>query len=164
MKVTRKTAIVATVLAATVGMMVASCDALWDTSVGVDAGYPGYYGSGIDSYWYPSLPGAPLLSPVYWGGQLYPGGVLPPLHPTRPGGIGPVYGPIYNGSSGNVRPGGRPVTLPEHPVTPPSNVRPSRPGNSVLPPAGTFNPGSVTGGQPGIAMPPANSGYRPGRH
>lgn len=134
-----------------------ACDAVWTDSADDYGYYPGYYGIGIDNDWYPSLPGAPLLSPVYWGGQLYPGSALPPmLPPTRPG--GPAYRP--NLPSGNVRPGTTP-SVPSVPSTPVPSV-PSVPSTSVRP--GTLPgipPEQVTGGEPGIVMPPAGSGFKP---
>lgn len=130
-------------------LSMASCDAVWTDSADDYGYYPGYYGIGIDNDWYPSLPGAPLLSPVYWGGQLYPGSALPPmLPPTRPG--TPVYRP--NRPSGNVRPG----TTPSVPSTPSIPSAPGRPG--TLP---GIPPQQVTGGEPGIVMPPPDSGFKP---
>ena len=72
-----------TLLAATTALMLTSCGALIATD---SVGYtPGYYGTGLSTDWYPPLAGAPLVSPVYWGGQIYPGSLLPPMAPTRPG-------------------------------------------------------------------------------
>lgn len=134
-------------------MTVSSCDAVWGVDATPDNYY--YYGAGIDNEWYPSLPGAPLLSPVYWNGQLYPGGLLPPS--TRPG----LSGPVYNGPSGNVRPGVTRPT-PSVPVTPPAAQPPVPSTPSV--PTGNMRPGMLNGSNPGIAMPPAGTGYREGRH
>lgn len=145
-------------------MSLASCDAVWTDSA--DGYVPGYYGVGISSDWYPSLPGAPLISPVYWGNQLYPGSILPP--PVRPP-YRPV-GPIIGGNAptrpgGNVRPG---VTPPANPAPTPSvPATPLKPAQPIVPPSGSIPPSQVTGGQPGVAMPPAGSGMRPttsGRH
>lgn len=155
----KKIMMAAAIVACGTAMMAApSCDGvLFDSSLD---GSTGYYGVGYDNEWWPSLPGAPLVSPVYWGGAAYPGSwrpaVVPPGRPVaRP--------PLVNAGSGNVRPGNSGVR-----PTPPSRPTvPTRPGgnnnNSVVPPAGTILPGEVTGGQPGVVMPPEGSGMRPGR-
>lgn len=126
-----------------------SCDVMW--GIDTDPDYPGYYTSGIYNDWTTPLPGI-QVSPYYWGGQLYPGAPLPypPLiggGPTRPGTVLPPNRPI-----GNQRPAnnaGIPVTLPDNkPV--PTETQPGLP--------------NITGGEPGIAMPPAGTGYRTGRH
>lgn len=134
----------------------AACDTIWGYDT--DPGYSGYYTSGIYNDWTTPFPGTPIVSPYYWGGQLYPGAPLPypPLvgnPPTRPGtSVGPVVRP--NRPSGNIRPGssqsaGTPVTLPDNrPV--PTETRPGIP--------------NITGGEPGVAMPPSGVGIRPGRH
>lgn len=124
-----------------------SCGGLWTASAGAG---PDYYGYGIDNDWYPSLPGAPLISPVYWGNRIYPGASLPPLPP----GAVANPGPVVNQPVGNVRPGNAGSVKPTLPVT--------RPG-SVVPPSGGFNPDAVTGGQPGVQLPPAGSGMKPTR-
>lgn len=124
-----------------------SCGGLWTASAGSG---PAYYGYGIDNDWYPSLPGAPLISPVYWGNRIYPGASLPPLPP----GGGVAKPPVANQPVGTVRPGV------------PGNVTPSapgRPGGSVAMPSGGFNPDAITGGEPGIQLPPAGSGMKPTR-
>lgn len=137
--------------------LLSGCDAIWGTSVDFA---PGYYGVGINNDWDPAMPGAPLLSPVYWGGQLYPGGTLSPggifpsqAPPTRPGWNRPA------GGSGNVRPGNS-GSIPVQPSNPggSGNVRPG----TVVPPQESFKPSSVTGGQPGIAASPEGTGH--GRH
>lgn len=141
-----------TILIAASALTLSSCGAMLTTDTYV--GTPGYYGVGLSTDWYPPLAGAPLVNPVYWGGQLYPGSVLPPNAPTPPGA---AVNPPYNRPTGNVRPpASRPATLPDAiPV-------PSGGGNSsIVPPAN--NVGNVNGGQPGIVMPPAGSGLRPGR-
>lgn len=148
--------IFAAVTVTAAAVTVSSCDAVW--GVDTDPGDYYYYGAGIDNDWYPSLPGAPLLSPVYWGGQLYPGGLLPP--PTRPG----MSGPIYNRPSGNVRPGiGNPTPpTPSVPSMPPATQDPVPSVPSA--PSVNIRPGMLNGSNPGIAMPPAGMGYREGRH
>lgn len=148
-------AIVASIMAATT---MTACDALWDTSMDYD---PGYYGVGINADWDPTLPGAPLLSPIYWGNQLYPGGILPPVGgfgPARPypGGIAGNR-PIINRPTGNVRP------APSIPATPLQPSQPSNPSGSIAVPD---HPIDINGSNPGIQMPPAGTGLRPatGRH
>lgn len=126
-----------------------ACDAMLGTSVDVG---PDYYGSAIANDWYPSLPGAPLVSPVYWGNQIYPGGaILPPIPPVKPN-YRPQ--PVYNGPVGNSRPG--------------QAATPSAPAQSSTPVALPSHPLNVSGGQPGIVMPPEGSGYQSipttGRH
>lgn len=137
----------------------ASCDAVWGTSVGYD---DGYYGSSIFNDYYPTLSGAPLISPVYWGNQIYPGALLPPsLPPSRPGTISGAW----NRPGGNVRPGSGSVSVPT--PLPDNTPVPSGSGSSsVVPPAGTIRPGAISGGEPGVVMPPEGSGMRPaaGRH
>lgn len=127
-----------------------ACDAMWDTSMDV---VPGYYGVGFDNEWWPSLPGAPLVSPVYWGGQIYPGSLAPPIRPPYRPDYRPTPVPPSNGGIGNIRPGDN--TRP---------AQPSQPAKPIVPPAGTIRPGAVTGGEPGVVMPPEGSGMRPGRH
>lgn len=127
-----------------------SCGAMLTTETYSPA--PGYYGAGLSTDWYPPLAGAPLVSPVYWGGQLYPGSVLPPVAPTRPG---VAVNPPANRPGGNVRPSaGTPATLPDAIPVPSGN------SSSIVPPS---RPGNVSGGEPGIVMPPSGSGLRPGR-
>lgn len=126
------------------GMLTTSCDAIWDASVDDYPYYGDYYGASIDKDWYPSLPGAPLISPVYWGGALYPGSTLPPMRPTRPGWNSD---PVWNSGSGNVRPGQ---------TTSPQPDLPSSSGN--------IRPSALGGGNPGIALPPEGMGYRSTRH
>lgn len=157
MKPAIKTSLLLSFLAA---LSMTSCDAYLDSSWDT---YPDYYGAGVGSDWYPSLPGSPYISPVYWGGQLYPGSVLPPLPPTRPG----WTSPIINRPIGNVRttrPGGSlsPAPLPSVPSTPLQPSTPTRPSTSVVPPAGYIPPSQVTGGQPGIQLPPPSNNQ--GRH
>lgn len=146
-------------IAASAPIGLTSCDALWGTSVDVGSGspYDSYYG--WDGEWLPTLAGAPLISPYYWGGSAYP-----------VGNYGPVYRPGESPWGNQI--GNRPVTLPSN--TPVGTVRPGigsgierpniRPSQSegntpmVLP--------DIKGANPGIVMPPAGSGYKPvqGRH
>ncbi|MCM1291976.1 MAG: hypothetical protein NC111_04035 [Bacteroides sp.] len=142
-------------MAAVVASLTA-CDAIWTSDMVGDPGY--YIGSSYSSEWYPPLPGAPLINPVYWGNQLYPGPI--PVRPSisntwRPTGN---VRPVNPGNSGSTS---TPVPLPDNiPVGNGGNAGSgnSRPSNSVVPPAGTFpNIGSA---EPGIAMPPAGTGYR----
>lgn len=156
---------VAASLLAGFGLLSSSCDAVWDASFDDYPYYGDYYGAGIDNDWYPSLPGAPLISPVYWGGALYPGSTLPPMRPTRPGWNS---GPVWNAGSGNIRPGnpGRPVPLPEGPSGE-GNVRPGQtttPLPDVPSSSGNIRPSGLGGGNPGIALPPEGMGYRTTRH
>ena len=143
------------ILCATGAASLSSCDAVWDSSVSASP-YDYYYG--WDGEWLPTLSGAPLLSPYYYGGTAFPVSNWRPIY--RPG-TGPMGGPVAppvvhvpNRPRGNVRP-----PQASNPITP---SRPSN--NSVVPP----NP-IPTGSNPGIQLPPANSGmqYTPtsqGRH
>lgn len=137
--------------AAAATLTLTSCGAL----IASDSyGYsPGYYGTGLSTDWYPPLAGAPLVSPVYWGGQIYPGSVLPPMAPTRPGSAATPPG---NRPGGNIRPGAAsiPSTLPDAIPVPDGG------GTSIVP---SHPIGNVGGGEPGIVMPPSGSGLRPGR-
>ncbi len=124
--------------------------AYWESSSDYTSGgypiYSGYYGND----WYPSLPASPGLLPVYWGGSTYPA----PVPVYRPA-YRPVP-PVVNRPSGNNRPslGGEPVPRPDNrPVI-------ERP---VVPPSGGIPPEQITGGEPGIVMPPPGTGFRPGR-
>lgn len=126
-----------------------SCDALW--GVDIDSDYTPVYTYGVGSEWAPSLPGAPLISPVYWGNAVYPGPPMPPLTHIRP--VAP------NRPSGNIRPGQT------TPASPSGTIRPgtSASGEHPIVPSRPIN---ITGGQPGIALPPAGTGFTPtqGRH
>lgn len=172
-RLTLKKLMAATAVAAS-GLLVQGCDVMWDSALDGDPGYGGFYGdysgSGFYNDWWPSLPGAPYVSPVYWGGSVYPGNYFPPApprpqRPQRPpqwnGGGNP--GPIIN--VGNVRPGNSgnlngsnpgPVILPSEPA--PS--RPSKPstGTGNTRPSFTLTPSQLPAGSSG------NSGQRPGRH
>lgn len=126
-----------------------ACDTMWGTSVDV-GGSPDDYYYGWDGEWLPTLAGAPLISPYYYGGSAYPVGNWRPL--PRPG-QGPFGNPVNpvpvppsrpNIPVGNVRPGqptpstpsvpgNRPVAIPDHPI----NI----------------------GSNPGIQLPPAGSGF-----
>lgn len=136
------------------GNLLSSCD-VWGSSVdmGMD---PNTYYYGWDGEYLPTLAGAPIYSPYYYGGTSYPIYNWGTVH--RPG-----YGPWGstaipsrpNRPAGNTRPGGEPMPLPDK-VPVPS-------GNSVVP-STPINLGS----NPGIQLPPAGSGmkYTPnqGRH
>lgn len=136
-----------------VAASVAGCDALL-SDASVEAG-PGYYGAGVYHDWYPSLPGAPLISPVYWGNQAYPGPMLPPLYRPTPAWPAPPSGGSGNsrpasGGNGNAgisfepatseTPGNRPaytppsgtVAVPDHYI----NINGSNPGPAILPKTG----------------------------
>lgn len=128
----------ATISSLAAASLLTSCDALWGTaSVDID---PGYYSAGIYNDWYPTLSGAPLISPIYWGNQIYPGpgSALPP--PQRPNA---AWRPGANRPVGNSRPNavpstpsvpgqGRPtIAIPDHPI----NLNGSNPG-PALPPWG----------------------------
>lgn len=127
-----------------------SCDAMWDTSFDTGSPYSYYYG--WDGEWLPTLPGAPLISPYYYGGSAYPIGGWGPIH--RPV-IGPAIVPSRpNTSSGTIRPG-----QPSTPV-PPATTRPSAPVVPTKP--------LPTGSNPGLQVPPSGTGviFNPnqGRH
>ena len=151
-----KSLLSAAAIAATAMMSLTSCGGLW-TSAGVDIYPDTYYNDlGIYNPFYPTPPGSPWITPVYWGNAYYPSPV-PTVRPTRPGNsMNSGFRP-----SGNSRPENRPVTLPDNVPVPTGSG-----SGSVVPPAGTFNPSNTTGGQPGVVMPPAGSGLRPasGRH
>ncbi len=128
----------------------ASCDAVWDTSL--DSGTPYSYYYGWDGEWLPTLPGAPLISPYYYGGSAYPIGGWGPVH--RPG-YGPVIAPVRpNTPSGTIRPGQSATPLP------PASTRPSKPAVPANP--------LPTGSNPGLQVPPPGTGitFHPdqGRH
>lgn len=143
--------ILSTIIIASASILLTSCGAMLSTDTYV--GTPGYYGVGLSSEWYPPLAGAPLVSPVYWGNQIYPGGLLPPTAPVRPGS---AINPPMNRPSGNVRPTpSTPTTLPDAIPVPSGN------NSSIVPSRPIGNP---TGGEPGVVMPPSGSGLRPGRH
>ena len=136
---------------AAVSIPLSGCGALLTTDTYLST--PDYYGVGLSTDWYPPLAGAPLLSPVYWGNQIYPGSVLPPAAPVPPGSS---INPPMNRPAGNVRPSAsRPVTLPD-------NVPVPAGGNSSIMPSHPI--GNPNGGEPGVVMPPSGSGLRPGRH
>lgn len=130
--------------------MLSSCDAMW--GVDLDSEYPvSSYSYSLGGEWRPSLPAAPLISPVYWGNSIYPGPAIPPAahwQQVRP-----------NSPSGNVRPPQATPTLPSGNVRPGSTTS----GETIALPSHPIN---ATGGQPGIALPPAGTGYTPtqGRH
>ncbi|MCM1349421.1 MAG: hypothetical protein NC338_08420 [Firmicutes bacterium] len=136
-----------------------SCDALWGTSV--EAGAPDNYYYGWDGEWLPSLAGAPLISPYYYGGTAYPVSNWRPVH--RPGnnwggqGGAQLPPPSSGIASGNLRPGQNhvPTVQPSQtPVPSDNSIVPSKPIN--------------LGSNPGIQLPPEGSGmkYTPtqGRH
>lgn len=153
--------------AAALGIAVSSltaCDAMWDTSMDLSPGYSGYYGVGFDEGWLPS--GGLWGSPVYWGGGYYPGGVLPPVRPPyRPSYRPNPSPPIINGGIGNVRPGSGSVpSQPSVPERPSQPSTPSTPSTPSVPSGGNVRPGNLNGSNPGIALPPPGTGYRPGRH
>lgn len=145
-----------TALAATslLALAAASCTGLWDADVSADSG--AYYYDDSPFYNAPYYSGT--LYPYYWGYD-YTTPVWPVNRVPRPGGPAwstpaPLPGGGANRPGGNIRPGNgtvnRPVTLPENNGRPVESIPPHR----------------VTGGEPGIAMPPAGTGYRPsqGRH
>lgn len=147
--------------AAIMMMLATACDAMWGTSFDMS---PDDYTIGVST----AYPASGIYNPLYWGNDYYPGigyypGIYPsPVRPVRPGwGIGgnrPIQPPTRPGTGavGNVRPGsgaGTPVPLPDN--------RPVSPGNSIVPPAGTFP--NISGSEPGVVMPPQGSGMRPGR-
>lgn len=148
-----------------------SCTGMWETGDDSAGYYPtGSVSIGASSGWWPGDYGYGYgYGPTYWNGTLYPGPVLPPDPFYRP-----EYRPVPsrpvrpNTSTGNYRPGsnrpGTPIvdggatTLPDNrPIT----ERPSTPSG------GNVRPGNLNGSNPGIAMPPAGTGFettRPGRH
>lgn len=146
--------LLATVAAATATVALTSCGALWDTSVGVEAGGPYYE---WDGEWLPTLAGDPVYSPFYYGGTSYPINTWQPIY--RPG-LGPWGGPA----------GGPAAPLPDgRPDRPSGNVRPSTPSVPSTPSAPATRPlypsNPLDGSNPGIQLPPAGTGYRtPGRH
>ncbi|WP_290430782.1 hypothetical protein, partial [Paramuribaculum intestinale] len=94
-------------------LALASCDAMWDTSVDVPLGYGGSLGIGVTtpvySPWSGYWPGAYNWNSGWWPGPAYVPVVRPPLRPgavvnrpaMRPGaGVAPP--------SGNWRPPGNP--------------------------------------------------------
>lgn len=127
-----------------------SCDALWDADVSYGTPYygNGYYG--WDGEWIPTLAGAPLISPYYYGGSAFPVGNYRPIY--RPG-DNPWGGPV------NVRPP-RPIIVP--PNKPGGTVRPGQSngnGPQILKPApGATTFPNIKGSNPGIQLPPAGSG------
>ncbi len=149
------------ILAGATALTLSACGTLWtSTSVGVD---PGYYGAGIYNDWSPSLTGAPLIAPIYWGNQIYPGPTVLPAHrPTA------AWGPGTLRPSGNVRPGtgvgtpnpGPALPAPSAPSAPapspnPPSTRPAyQPsqgsGNSIVP----SRPINITGSNPGPVIQP----------
>lgn len=155
MKTVRKLSLMtAALLAGSVSLN--SCDALWDADISYN--YPYYYGNGYygwDGEWLPTLAGAPLISPYYYGGSAFPVGNYRPVY--RPG-DNPWGGPV------NVRPP-RPVTGPGNSI---GNIRPGQgAGNSnngrpgllrPAPGASTFP--NIKGSNPGIQLPPAGSGFK----
>lgn len=142
------------IMAGATALALSACDSLWtSTSVGVD---PGYYGAGVYNDWYPSLSGAPLISPIYWGNQIYPGpSVLPAHRPTAAWNPGPWR------PSGNIRPGAgvnnpAPAPAPSAPSNP--NLPATRPayrpsqgsGNNIVP----DRPININGSNPGPVIQP----------
>ena len=129
------------IIAAT--LTLSSCTAEWGADLSSSAG---------DAYYYDT----PFYYGPYYTGTTYPyyWGTPAPVwtnHVPRPGGNAwqPAPTPAPSRPTGNIRPGATGNTT-----------------GSIIPPAGTIRPGSVTGGQPGIAMPPAGTGTvpAPGRH
>lgn len=136
-----------------------SCDAIWGTSMSYGPDDPTDYYYGWDGDWSPTLAGVPVTSPYYYGGSAYP---LGPWQPVAPPGTNSWGGPIYGGNAPVItRPGGN--VRPPQSSTPTPSV-PSTPSTPVVPPAGTKLP-NLNGSNPGIALPPAGTGYKyNGRH
>lgn len=141
-------------------LTLASCDAVWGTSMSYGPDDPTDYYYGWNGDWIPTLAGVPVTSPYYYGGSAYP---LGPWQPVAPPGTnswgGPIGGggnrPIVSRPSGNVRPPQNPTPTPSAPSTPPSSVLPA-PGQKIP---------NINGSNPGIALPPAGTGYiYKGRH
>lgn len=112
-----------TAATAAVAVSLSSCNTVWEASVDASP-YDYYYG--WDGEWIPSLAGAPLVSPYYYGGTAFPVSGWQPVY--RPG-TGPWGGPaappvvnVPNRPSGNVRPPQKPT---EHQGT---QLPPAKPG------------------------------------
>lgn len=149
-----------TIAVGTILLTLTSCDAIWGTSMSYGPDDPTDYYYGWDGDWSPTLAGVPITSPYYYGGSAYP---LGPWQPVAPPGTNSWGGPIYGGGNAPVitRPGGN--VRPPQSSTPTPSV-PSTPSTPVVPPAGTKLP-NLNGSNPGIALPPAGSGYKyNGRH
>lgn len=138
-----------------------SCDAIWGTSMSYGPDDPTDYYYGWDGDWMPTLAGVPITSPYYYGGSAYP---LGPWQPVPRPGTNTWGGPIYGGGSGPIinRPGGN--VRPGQTVTTPVPSTPSVPSTPDIPQTDQKLP-NINGSNPGIALPPAGSGYiYKGRH
>lgn len=124
----------------------AGCDAIWGTSAdltpdvtvsaGVTSGYDPYYNPYYNPYYYgPVFNGPYIAHHSHW--NYNPG--------YAPGPVRPVGRPVFNGATGNVRPG-VPTNVPQ----------PSAPAIKL--PTSAAQVREMTGSNPGVVAPPAGSG------
>lgn len=141
---------------------IASCDAMWGTSV--DYSPDPYDGSGL-SIGMNLFPGTYYNGPYYsgpywWDTPGYIPSYGPAFPPVRPGVT--VRPPSWGGSTGNVRPPQRPAG------NKPAAGDLTKPG---IPPSWNTNPGiqlpskpTPEPSKPSVPSAPGGSGMRPGRH